>query len=402
MPSFRYKAIDRSGGPVRGGMDAVNEVDLESRLKRMGLDLITGTEVERSISIVATAAKITRQDLINFCFDMEQMSRAGIPIADGLRDLRDTLENPRMREVLTTMCEDIESGKVLSQCMAAHPETFDKVFVSLIRAGEQTGRVAEVFKNLADSLKWQDELASQTKKLLIYPAMVLVVVTGVIIFLLTYLVPQVTGLLKTMNVAMPVQTKILIFLSKMITTYWPILLIVPVVLAAGIAFTIRTNPRAAYLWDYAKLRLPVIGPILQKIILARFANFFALMYESGITILDALKTSEEIAGNKYVADGLMRAGQQVSAGQSLTESFHDLGLLPALVLRMLRVGENTGALDVALRNVNYFYTRDVRESVDKALRLLEPTLTMGLGLVMAFIMWSVLSPVYDILGKLKL
>ena len=402
MPSFRYKAIDRSGSPVRGGMDAVNEVDLESRLKRMGLDLITGTEVERSISIVATAARITRQDLINFCFDMEQMSRAGIPIADGLRDLRDTLENARMREVLTTMCEDIESGKVLSQCMAAHPETFDKVFVSLIRAGEQTGRVAEVFKNLADSLKWQDELASQTKKLLIYPAMVLVVVTGVIIFLLTYLVPQVTGLLKTMNVEMPVQTKILIFLSRMITTYWPVLLIVPVVLAAGIAFTIRTNPRAAYLWDYAKLRLPMIGPILQKIILARFANFFALMYESGITILDALKTSEEIAGNKYVANGLMRAGQQVSAGQSLTESFHDLGLLPALVLRMLRVGETTGALDVALRNVNYFYTREVRESVDKALRLLEPTLTMGLGLVMAFIMWSVLSPVYDILGKLKL
>lgn len=402
MPSFRYKAIDRSGGPVRGGMDAVNEVDLESRLKRMGLDLITGTEVERSISIVATAARITRQDLINFCFDMEQMSRAGIPIADGLRDLRDTLENARMREVLTTMCEDIESGKVLSQCMAAHPEIFDKVFVSLIRAGEQTGRVAEVFKNLADSLKWQDELASQTKKLLIYPAMVLVVVTGVIIFLLTYLVPQVTGLLKTMNVEMPVQTKILIFLSRMITTYWPVLLIVPVVLAAGIAFTIRTNPRAAYLWDYAKLRLPVIGPILQKIILARFANFFALMYESGITILDALKTSEEIAGNKYVANGLMRAGQQVSAGQSLTESFHDLGLLPALVLRMLRVGETTGALDVALRNVNYFYTREVRESVDKALRLLEPALTMGLGLVMAFIMWSVLSPVYDILGKLKL
>ena len=402
MPSFRYKAIDRSGRQVRGGMDAVNDVDLESRLKRMGLDLINASEVERSISIVATAARITRQDLINFCFDMEQMSRAGIPIAEGLRDLRDTLDNPRLREVLTTMCEDMEAGKVLSQCMAAHPETFDKVFVSLIRAGEQTGRIAEVFKNLADALKWQDELASQTKKLLIYPIMVLVVVTGVIIFLLAYLVPQVTALLKTMNVALPLQTRLLIFMSQVITSYWPILLFVPVVTAAAIATTIRSNPRAAYLWDYAKLRLPVVGPILQKIILARFANFFALMYESGITILDALKTSEEIAGNKYVADGLMRAGQQVSAGQSLTESFHDLGLLPALVLRMLRVGETTGALDVALRNVNYFYTRDVRESVDKALRLLEPTLTLGLGLVMAFIMWSVLSPVYDILGKLKL
>ncbi len=402
MPSFRYKAIDRNGHSVRGGMDAVNDVDLESRLKRMGLDLIHAAEVDRRTSIMATASRITRQDLINFCFDMEQMSRAGIPMADGLRDLRDTLEHPRFREVLTTLCEDMESGKVLSQCLAAHPEVFDKVFVSLIRAGEQTGRVSEVFRNLADALKWQDELSSQTKKLLIYPAMVLLVVTAVIIFLLAYLVPQVTTLLRTMNVDMPVQTRVLIFASQGIKSYWPLLLALPVLLAAGIAIAIRRNPVAAYWWDYGKLRLPVVGPILQKIILARFANFFALMYESGITILDALKTSEEIVGNKYVADGLMRAGQQVSAGQNLTESFHDLGLLPALVLRMLRVGESTGALDTALRNVNYFYTRDVRESVDKALRLLEPTLTMGLGVVMALIMWSVLSPVYDILGKLKL
>ena len=402
MPSFRYKAIDKSSRAVRGGMDAVNDSDLESRLKRMGLDLISAAEVDRRTSLMTAAARVTRQDLINFCFDMEQMSRAGIPIADGLRDLRDTLENPRMREVLSAMCEDIESGKVLSQCMAAHPETFDKVFVSLVRAGEQTGRVAEVFRSLADALKWQDELAAQTRKLLIYPAMVLVVVTGVIIFLLAYLVPQVTGLLKTMNVTVPLQTRALIYVSQTVISYWMILLIAPVAAAAGIALTIRGHPRAAYWWDYAKLRLPVVGPILQKIILARFANFFALMYESGITILDALKTSEDIAGNQYVADGLMRAGQQVSAGQSLTESFHDLGLLPALVLRMMRVGENTGALDTALRNVNYFYTRDVRESVDRALRMLEPTLTLGLGLVMAFIMWAVLSPVYDILGKLKL
>jgi type IV pilus assembly protein PilC len=156
-----------------------------------------------------------------------------------------------------------------------------------------------------------------------------------------------------------------------------------------------------YFWDEMKLRVPVVGTILRKIILARFATFFALMYESGITVLEALRTSEGIVGNRVVADGLVRAGQQVSAGASLTECFHGLGLFPPLVIRMLRVGESTGALDVALRNVNYFYTRDVRESVDKALKLLEPAITLGLGAVLALIMWSVLSPVYDILGKLR-
>jgi type IV pilus assembly protein PilC len=145
----------------------------------------------------------------------------------------------------------------------------------------------------------------------------------------------------------------------------------------------------------------VVGRILQKIILARFANFFALMYRSGITILEAMRTSEEIVANRYVAQGIQRAGQQINAGETLSEAFQNLGMFPPLVVRMLRVGENTGAIDVALLNVTYFYNRDVRESVDKALKLLEPTLTLVLGIVLALILFSVLTPVYDMLGQLK-
>jgi type IV pilus assembly protein PilC len=400
VPTYEYKAVDRTGRPARGGLEAVNEVDLELRLRRMGLDLITYKQIEQQAAGFRSG-KITRQDLINFCFDMEQMYRSGIPIMDGLRDLRDTSDSPRFREVLTSMTEDMEGGRVLSQCTAAHPSVFDNVFSSLLRAGEQSGRIAEVFENLAASLKWQDELASQTKRLLIYPALVMVVVLAVVVFLLTYLVPQVTSLLKTMGVALPMQTRVLIFASNAVIDYWPFLFGVPVAVAVGLVLLIRRNPKAAYLWDHAKLRTPVLGPILQKIILARFSNFFALMYQSGITVLDALKTSEDIVGNRVMADALMRAGQQINAGETLTETFQNLGIFPPLVIRMLRVGEATGAIDVALRNVNYFYTRDVREAVDKALKLLEPTLTLGLGMVLAFIMWSVLTPVYDILGKMK-
>jgi len=400
VPNYDYKAVDRTGRPARGSLEAVNEVDLELRLRRMGLDLITYRQVERQTRGFRSG-KITRQDLINFCFDMEQMYRSGIPIMDGLRDLRDSSDNPRFREVLTAMTEDMEGGRVLSQCTAAHPEVFDNVFTSLLRAGEQSGRIAEVFENLAASLKWQDELASQTKRLLIYPAMVLVVVLAVMVFLMIYLVPQVTSLLKTMGIELPMQTRVLIFASNAVINYWPFILGVPVAIAVALVVLIRRNPKIAYLWDHAKLRLPVLGAILQKIILARFSNFFALMYQSGITVLDALKTSEDIVGNRVVADALMRAGQQINAGESLTETFQNLGIFPPLVIRMLRVGEATGAIDTALRNVNYFYTRDVREAVDKALKLLEPSLTLVLGVMLALIMWSVLSPVYDILGKMK-
>ncbi|MEN3354367.1 MAG: type pilus assembly protein PilC [Betaproteobacteria bacterium] len=401
MSSFEYKAVDKTGRPARGGLDAVNEADLELRLRRMGLDLIRCKAVDRKHSRLSGGGRITRQDLINFCFDVEQMSRSGIPMLDGLRDLRNTIDNPRFRETLTVMIEDMEGGKVLSHCMAAHPEVFDKVFISLVAAGEQTGRLPEVFQNLADSLKWQDELASQTRRLLIYPSMVMLVVFGVVLFLLIYLVPQVTALLKTLGIALPIQTRMLIGASNVVLDWWPLLFGVPITAIVLFSVAITRNSRMEYFWDRAKLRAPFVGVILQKIILARFATFFALMYESGITVLDAMRTSEDIVGNRVIADGLMRAGAQVSAGASLTECFQNLGIFPPLVIRMLRVGENTGALDVALRNVNYFYTRDVRESVDKALKLLEPSITVLLGLVLALIMWSVLSPVYDVLTKIK-
>jgi type IV pilus assembly protein PilC len=401
MPAYQYKSIDKVGRATRGTLDAANEVDLELRLRRMGQDLITCRQLAAA-GAAGSRGKISRRDLIAFCYDMEQITRSGIPIIDGLRDLRDSVETARLREVLTAMLEDMEGGRLLSQCLAAHPSVFGAVFVSLVKAGEQTGRLTEVFENLGSALRWQDELASQTMRLLAYPLLVLVVVFGVLVFLLVYLVPQVVGLLKTMGVAMPIQTRVLIAVSGFTVKYWYLLLALPVIAATVSVAAVRTNPRARFLWDGFKLRIPVVGQILQKIILARFANFFALMYRSGITVLDSMKTCEDIVANQVIAEGLARAGQQISAGESMTEAFQRLGLFPPLVIRMLRTGESTGALDSALLNVSYFYTRDVRESVDNALKLLEPTLTLVLGGILAFIMFAVLTPIYEVIGKVKI
>jgi type IV pilus assembly protein PilC len=400
VPSYQYKAIDKTGQPARGGLEAVNEVDLELRLRRMGLDLITCKEVDRQTSI-ASGGRITRQDLVNFCFDMEQMVRSGIPILDGLRDMRDTIDTPRFREVLTAMTEEMEAGSVLSQCMASHPDAFDKVFVSLIRAGEQSGQLPEVFKNLADTIRWQDELISQTRRLLMYPVLTLVVVLGVMAALLIFLVPQIAQLFKSMGMELPVQTRALLAVSGFARDFWLPILLAPVIAIVVVTVTVRRSGKAAYLWDYAKLRLPVIGVILQKIIMSRFTNVFGLMYRSGITVLEGIRISEEVVGNRVVADGLNRAAQQIAAGDGMTESFSNLGLFPPLVIRMLRVGETTGALDVALANITYFYNRDVKDSVDKGMKMLGPALTLILGGMIAFVIWAVLGPVYDILGKLK-
>ncbi|HUW28017.1 MAG TPA: type II secretion system F family protein [Sulfuriferula sp.] len=401
MPYFSYRAVDQLGHTSRGSLSAANEVDLELRLRRMGLDLITLRQMDSRVSGFARGAA-SRRDLITFCFHLEQISRAGIPILDGVRDLRDSMDNPRFRDILTALLEDMEGGRLMSQALAAHPAVFDTVIVNLVKAGEQTGLMREVFENLGTSLKRQDELAAQTKRLLIYPTMVLSMVGIIILLLLLFLVPQIAGLIKNMGIALPIQTRVLLWLSETLRAWWPLFLILPVAIGSALVVALRASERARFIADDVKLRLPVIGPILQKIALARFSNFFALMYRSGITILDALRAGEDIAANRVIADAIRRAGARIGNGEGLTESFHSLSVFPPLVIRMLRVGETTGALDTALENVSYFYTREVSESIEKSLKILEPALTVVLGLVMAVIVGSVLLPMYDVIGNVKL
>lgn len=400
MAVYQYFAVDRTGRHVRGRMDAANENDLEQRLRRMGLDLVT-SRIKSPAAVLAFKKTISRQDLINFCFHLEQISKSRIPLLDGLADLGMSTDNKRFREVISAMHEDMQGGKLLSEAMARHPAVFDRLFVSLIRTGEQTGNMPVVLNDLAATLNWQDALVSKTKLLLLYPTIVFIVVTAVVFFLMLYLVPKLVTFLTTMQQALPLQTRLLIWLSEFFGDYWALLLGLPVALLLSAVIALRTNSNARVLWDYAKLNLPLVGPILQQILLARFANYFALLYRSGITILDALTACEGVVANRYVADGLRRAGQQINAGDSLTESLRNLGLFPPLVIRMIRIGETTGALDAALVNVGAFYQRSVENWVERALKLLQVGLTMFLGLILAFIMYAVLSPIYDIFGKLS-
>ncbi len=401
MPFFDYRAIDQTGRAVKGVLSAVNDIDLELRLKRMGLDLVTLAELSRQYAPKGRE-RITRRDLITFCIHMRYITRASIPLLEGLRDLRDSMEKRGFRDVLTALLEDLEGGKVLSQALASHPAVFGTVFVHSIKAGEQTGLLDEVFERLSESLKWQEEVASKAKRLMIYPALVLAVVGAAILFLLLYLVPQVLSLVKTMGVTLPLPTLILLALSQALRSYWLPLLAITLGTAIGLPYWIRRTEAGQWWWDRTQLRLPVIGPILQKIVLSRFTNTLAMMYRSGVTVLDALRSGEMVAGNRVIAGGIRRAGQQIAEGRGLSESFNSLGLFPPLVIRMLRVGETTGALDEALDNVTYFYNRDVLESIENGLKILEPVLTAFLGILLGGILVSVLLPVYDLIGNLPL
>lgn len=401
MPTFSYKAVDQTGKTTHGQIDALNEIDLELRLKRVGLDLITFRPSSTRPSLFSRR-KVSLQDLVIFCFQLEQLTSAGVPLLEGLVDLRDSTTNPNFQKTIGSMVSSVEGGKMLSQALAEHPDVFNRVFVSLVKAGEQTGRLPDIFRHLADTLKWQDELIAQTRKLLVYPSFVLVVVMAAAIFLMVYLVPQMVSFLHNMGQALPLQTRILIAVSNAVVEYWWLMLGLPVLAALVLGIAIHRSQEARYRYDFTKLRLPVTGDILNKIILARFSRYFALMYQTGIPVLDGLRNCEEIVDNRVVAEALNRALHQINAGESMSDSFRNVGLFPPLVVRMIRVGESTGGLDKALLNVSYFYDRDVNESVEKLLKMIEPALTVVLGGILALIMFSVLGPVYDSFSQLKL
>ena len=399
MALFAYRAVDEEGRISSGSLDATNAIDLELRLRRLGLDLITFESVKRSAA--ARSRRVTRPELITFCFHLSQLLKAGVNILEALTDLRDTVDNPGFRQVVAGLLEDIEGGLKLSEAMANHPYIFDGVFVALVRAGEQSGTLNEVLDELSENLKWQDEMASQAKRALIYPAIVFVVVIGVIFVLMIFLVPQLASTFKSLVPKLPRETELLIGLSNIFVKYWYLLIGVPAAALAGIFVLSRTNETVQHRLDELSIRAPVIGPIRFKIMLARFTTFFAMLYRSGISVLDCIQICEKIMGNRLMEDALQRVGRQISDGTGISQAFTQTKLFPPLVLRMLRVGESTGGLDTALLNVSYFYNREVREGINKMQALIGPATTLVLGGLIVAILYTIFLPLYDVISKIK-
>ncbi len=401
MALFSYKAIDNKGRNHIGKLDAANEGDLENRLSRMGMDLIKCKFVEEK-RILGGGGVIRRIDLINFCFHMEQLTRSGVSIIDGLVDLRDSVEQASFRRVIGQVIDDIEAGMKLSLALAEHPKVFDDMFVNLIAAGEESGQLPDVFLSLNEMIKWHDELISTTKNLLVFPVFVGLVVVFVVGFLMVYLVPQLVSFIEGIGQELPTHTKLLIATSNFFVNFWYMFTLVPIVLYAIVKTMTSISLEARYQVDSFKLRVWQIGPVLRKIILSRFANLFAMLYKAGIPVLKCIEITEKASGNEAIRQALGKARDEIQEGKGVSTSFRNTGLFPPLVIRMIRVGESTGQLDQALLNVSYFYERDIKDSIDKVQALIQPTMTVFLGAILGWVMISVMGPVYNSISNMAL
>lgn len=402
MANYKYKSIDERGRRVNGTIVADNVEDLDLQLRKIKLDLISAKEIKKSVFMKSTEIRaLTRKERIIFTFQLGQLLKAGVPLLEGLADLRDSFTEIHIQALLSALLEAIEGGESLSQAMSKFPKSFDNVYVNLIEVGEQSGELNSVLEELEEMLKWQDELRAQTKQIIMYPLIIGFIMMIAFVVLMIFVVPQMLTFMNQFDNELPIYTVALLAVSDFVQNYWYLIFIVPVATVIFVKVLAAKSYRFRYALDKFKLKLWLIGPIMQKIKLSRFSNNFALMYKAGITVLESMKVSKGLLGNVVLEQAIDEAHEMISEGEMISIAIANTHVFPPLVVRMFKIGESSGELDISLKNVKYYFDREVKEALATIEPVLQPALIFFLAIILVWILASVFGPIYDSIGTLR-
>ncbi len=387
---------------MRGVVTAANESELFNRLQETGMNLLDCKEMNEKRGKLAslTAAKVKTRDLIQMFVHLEQLQKAGVPLLDALSDVRDTAESTRLRDVMGDVYSEVSSGSSLSNALAKHPGIFEPIFISLLNAGEETGNLTNAFGQVIRHLKWSDMMSAKIKKATRYPKILIVVVFGVVGLMMGYVVPEVVGFLKNIGQELPGVTLALIATSEFVVDHW--MHIIAIVAVFFISFKIgrAVSEGFRYRSDYVALHLPVMGGVIRKISLSMFCQTFAVLFSSGLEILKCLDAAKKTSTNLVITEALENVRNQVQEGSPISQALNNSGEFPSLVVRMIKIGEESGNLTGVLEQVAEFYDKDVNEAVDGMIAMIEPMLTLILGGIIMWIAAAVFGPVYDSFSKM--
>ena len=396
---FKYKAVDKEGKVISGEMSADNAADLEQRLKEVDYELIKSKPVKQHRNIFS--GKVSTKDLVSMCVHLAHLERAGVPLFESLPDLRDSVESPRMASLIGEIYENLKSGIMFSEALAKRPEIFDSIFISTVAAGEKTGNLAHVFDELSAYLKWNDEIKRRLLRAISYPVGFLLVIVAVVSMLMIFVVPKITGFLQDQDTALPTYTVALVGMSDFFSNYFEWILIFSIGAFAVLKLLTRLSSQVAYFMDSVKLKMPLLGKIRLKVEIARFCNLLALSYKSELEIIECIEVAKQVVKNRVIKSSIEVARDMIVNGSSIAKAFEATRRFPALAMRMINTGEESGDLNGALQNVIFFYNKEIDESMNFLLAAIKPILILLLGGVLAWIAISIFGPIYSSFSTLE-
>lgn len=404
MATFQYTGRNRRGEAVKGDIEANNIDAVATQLFNNGVTPIDIIPASVHKDVLAgfqglrarfAEGRVDLTDQIFFCRQMYTLLKAGVPIMQTLRGLRETTKNPALAKIIASLAEGLDAGLGLSVAIKRHEATFSSLFVSMVQVGETTGSLPEAFLQLSQYLEREKDTRERIKTALRYPTMVIAAIGIAIMIINIFVIPAFAGVFKSFKAELPWATKVLVATSDFTVAYWAYILIFVIIAAVGVKFYIGT-PEGRYRWHHWKLLIPLIGSIIYRAMLGRFARSLAVMLKAGVPLVQGMTVVSRALDNDYLADRILQMRDGLERGESIARTATATGLFPPMVLQMISVGEETGAIDALLIEVADYYEREVDNDLKNLSSSIEPILIVIMGIMVLILALGVFLPMWDL------
>lgn len=399
---LRYKATTKDGKVVKGLMDAKDQSEAAQYLRSKELFPIEVSKQKDDMfsKILPFFNKIGTGDIILFTRQLSSMLASGLTLLRSLQIFKEQIENETMMEVVTGIISDIEEGKTFSSAIAKHPNVFSPIYVSLIKAGESSGLLDKVLLRLANNLEKEAALRGTVKSALMYPAIVVVLMLFVVLIMMIFVIPQLSVLYKNLDVPLPLPTQIVVGASGIVGTFWPMIAILVVVLVF-LYKRWRKTEEGQLIVDNLILKLPVFGKLISQTILAEFSRTLGLLIGTGTLVVESLLETADTTGNIHYKNAIKDISRQVEKGVSVGEAMASYALFPPMLVQLVKIGEQTGKMDETLTKASEYFEGEVNQMVKTLTTALEPFIMLILGVGVAFLIISVITPIYSLISSLQ-
>jgi len=406
MATFTYKALDARGMTAAGQIDADNKSAVAASLRNKGLTVVDIDEVKTSLAktdVFAGLQRIKAKDLTIFSRQFATMINSGLAMLRALSVLEEQTENPKLAAVLTQVRADVEAGISLSDALEKHPRVFSPLYVNMVRAGEIGGILDEVLNRLATQLEKDDQIRRAVKSAMTYPTMIagfaLIVMTGMVLFL----IPVFAGMYQELgNAKLPLLTRMMVTVSDTMRSWKGAVVVVVIIALVVLIGKLKRTEKGTEVWDRFKLHVPMgIGEVIRKIAVARFSRTLGTLVSSGVPILQAIEITGKSAGNVVIEHAMQAVQVSVKEGQTISEPLKHVSVFPDMVVQMISVGEETGALDAMLQKVADFYEDEVSAAVKSLTSIIEPIMMIGVGAIVGVVVIGMYLPIFDMMNVIK-